>query len=165
VFEASPLEWVVVQSFAEIEPSFSGHRGTFTNWSNAELYLACYSTDDVKEVNKEIFNNETMLRKMKSYVTLFHGAACALDEGVGTAESQRIASALPEDRRLLDLVREWSDGIDPLTYVVMMKKRIDTLSGKVVRLNNTVEIWKGEATSKGKEVGDLKRRLHFLKKK
>jgi outer membrane murein-binding lipoprotein Lpp len=47
----------------------------------------------------------------------------------------------------------------------MMKKRIDTLSGKVARLNNSVDIWKADASAKGNEVGELKRRLHFLKKK
>jgi hypothetical protein len=161
VWEATPLEWVVVQSFSEVEPAVAIHSGSFSGWSQGELYMVCYMTDDVDEVSKNLFNDMRVLTKMKRYISLFHAAASMLDEGVGVCgEGEQL---LPVGQRMVDLVSEWSDGVDPLTYIVMMKRRIDDMSGKITRLKNTATIWKEDSISREKEVGELKKKLRFLK--
>ena len=56
---ADDLEWIVVHSFSNIDPSYSIHAPEFSGWTLFELSKACEETDDVEFVSK--FFLETLI--------------------------------------------------------------------------------------------------------
>lgn len=157
---ATPLEWVVVHSFWDIEPSVAVQRqGCFSQWSLTDLYDACFQTDNVVYTSERMFGNKDFHLKLRRYCGLFSGACAAFEEEYHTRRDPTI------DESLSDVVRSMAGGLDPRLYVLMMKRRIDSLTAKLTRTTNSVDVWKNEAVHKGREIEELKSRIRYLNKK
>ena len=156
---ASDLEWVVVNSFGLVEPSEYVHHPEFENWTMMELYGACHDTDCVDYTRKLFFDNEETSRKLKMYISSFDGACSVLSEN---------RRAIQEPFRLHGLretVEEWSNGVDPIVYVVMLKRRTDKMARKITIMKNTIDVWKNEAAVMNKKCAELEKKVRFLKKR
>jgi hypothetical protein len=57
-----------------------------------------------------------------------------------------------------------SGDVDPVLFVAVMKVKFDSMTEKIVRLQNTVSIWKDEAIKNKKETEMLKSKIRYLKK-
>lgn len=158
-WKAWPKEWVVVHSFWDVEPSVAVHSGIFSMWSFTDLHNACYSTDDDKFVAKRMFGDAAFRAKLKRYCTMFEELTEVFEE------NYHVSRRLTKEKDLYDAVRGWSGAMEPLCYIHVTKKRVNVLTTKLTRAMNTVDIWKAESASKGKEIDALKRRVQYLNKK
>ncbi len=157
VYKATALEYVVINSFTDIEPKDSCGSNEFTGWTESELHFACYGTDDVALTQQKIFSNPIMHEKMKTYVSMFEGAAEMF---------LRSADIYKEDPSggILKCVYEWSGAMDPLMYIWCVRGRNQKLASKIIRLKNTVSIWKDKAEKAKQETAQLKWKLKMAKK-
>jgi hypothetical protein len=155
------LEWAVVQSFSVVEPSVSVWWKQFDGWTMGELQVACYGTDDVDVTSRQLFGNQGTRAKRINYVGAFTGAYNALEERQAFIPESESGDSLS----LEEVVRVWSDGTDPLSHVIMMKARIESMMVTIIRLKNTNTIFREEIQSTKKQVADLSNRLRFLKNK
>jgi hypothetical protein len=64
-----------------------------------------------------------------------------------------------------DVVGEWSGGLDAVTYVVLMKARMDSMVQTIVRMKNTNDILRHELRATKQDVADMASRLRFLNAK
>jgi hypothetical protein len=161
---ANDLEWAVVNSFTLVEPSFSVHAPEFAAWSTFELYSACHETDCEEATWRIFFRNEDTKRKLHRYVSTYE-VNSLIDKS-----SERIIKTKRDEirvrpRNVEEIVREWCGAEDPTQYILLMKRRLELLSGKVNKLQNTVDIWKNETKEKEKLLNDLKWKFRYLKKK
>lgn len=157
-WKASSIEWAVVQSFSSVEPGISVWWKQFDGWTMGELQVACYETDDTDITSRRLFDEAGARLKLSAYVAAFTGARAALEEtsiylpGVGETRNLTVE----------DVVKEWSEGMDPVGYVVLMKARIEGMMHTIVRLKNTNNIFRKDLGDAKKEIGALKNRLRFL---
>lgn len=160
VFVASDLEWVVVNSFALVDPaSGSVFQPEFHNWTLLELNTACFGTDCQDATRACFYKCEESAFKLRMYVSSFDGAASVLSEERSAVERPLRLHTLEET------VGELSNGIDPIVYVLMMKKRIEKMSRRMTILKNTANVWKSTAENSEKKCYDLERKIRFLKKR
>jgi hypothetical protein len=159
VYLASDLEWFVVNSFGTVDPIPCVELPEFHNWTQTELYLACYGTDSISKTRRLLFDDVQMSKKLKLYVSTFDGASSVLSERrEAVVEPLRVQT-------LEETVLEWSNGVEPITFVVLMKKRNDMMMRKISLLRNTVDVWKSEAEKSLCRCRELERKVKFLKKR
>jgi gas vesicle protein len=157
--KATPLEHVVINSFTDINPRELTGSNEFVGWTENELHFACYGTDSLGETSKRMFDDKQMYEKLKTYVSTFEGAAEMFRK---SEELMRSEEDVPS--AIMTCVREWSGAMNPLIFLWCMKARNERMVGKIVRLKNTVDIWKEEAEKAKRETAQLKWKLKFLKK-
>jgi hypothetical protein len=146
-----------VNSFAVVEPEVAVHSGEFGGWTHADMHVACFGSDDVERVSRHFFNNAGGAVRLRRYVSLYDQAGGAfLEIGNGVGEQGDVGE------RMVVIVKDWCGAVDPLTYVIMMKRRIDAMAAKIVRLQNTVDVWKAEVRDKEQKVSELARKVKFL---
>lgn len=155
--KATPLELVVINSFSGINPREVVGSNEFVGWTESEIHFACYGTDDVAETQRRMFYNQATHEKLKTYVSMFEGAAEVFNRSYEILQEDTAAS-------LTNCVREWSGAMNPLLFLWCMKGRNDKMASKIVRLKNTVLIWKDEAEKAKRENAQLKWKLKHLKK-
>lgn len=155
--KATPLEHVVINSFTDVNPREATGGNEFVGWTENELHFACYGTDCVEETGRRMFANKSMNDKLKIYVSTFEGAAEMFRRSEELMQEDGVAA-------MFDCVKNWSGAMDPLLYLWCMKGRNQSMMNKIVRLKNTVEIWKEEAEKCKREVAQLKWKLKFIKK-
>jgi hypothetical protein len=68
-------------------------------------------------------------------------------------------------KKLDEIVMGLSGALDPILYVLLMKRRLELLTTKVNKLQNTVDVWKNESFRNEKMVKELSSKLQFLRKK
>ena len=155
--KATPLEMVVINSFTGIDPREMTGSNEFVGWSQNELHFACYGTDSVENVSKRMFDDRAMLEKLRTYVSTFEGAAEMF---------RRSEELLQEDdaAAIMQCVNNWSGGMNPLLYLWCMKGRCQQMTSKIVRLKNTVGVWKEEYEKAKRETAQLKWKLKYQKK-
>ena len=164
VYLADDLEWIVVHSFSNLEPSYASQRPEFAEWTMLELYNACEETDDPSVVSRRYFDDESMKKKLRRYVSLYESSHSLLSSSpLGLYDLER------EDdlklKSLLEIVKDWcGPSIDPALYVVLLNQRVTNLTKKVNLLQNTVDIWKHDVKQKEKEITELKWKLRAKKK-
>jgi hypothetical protein len=159
VFQATDQEWVVVNSFAMVEPTIAYSEPEFYNWTQAELYVACHRTDCMASTTKSIFETEETSRKMRMYVASFDGACSVLTENRETLERGLRLHSLEET------VMEWAGGIDPVTHVIVMKRRMERMVRKMTIMKNTIDVWKWDADKHKKKCLELEKKIRFMKKR
>jgi hypothetical protein len=156
-WKATALEQVVVHSFGVVEPGdFIGTR-EFEGWTLSEIDFACNHTNDWKRTIALMFDRETTSAKLRSYVATHEGAADVFKRYENIKEGST-------HEAVYKCIVEWSGGLDPLIYLYMLRQRNATMSGKMNRLRNSVNVWKGEAEKHSIEIGRLKNRIRFMKK-
>jgi hypothetical protein len=155
-YKATSLEWLVVHSFLDVDPTTANRKGVFEGWTQWELTSMCLKTDDADYVSKHLFGTGPMAQRLMAYVKSYAGAAEVLDEKVNWKSS---------GLNVEEMVEKWSGGIDPCIYVLMMKSRLDKTNAILLRQKNTIEVWKGEAMKQKEKAETLSRRLWFTKKK
>lgn len=156
---ASDLEWVVINSFGVVEPTVWVNEPEFHNWTQTELYCACHGTDRKSTTTKMFFGKGETACKMRLYVASYEGAAYALGE-----HRDQSTSAL-RIQTLEETIAEWSNGVDPVLYVIMMKKRLEWTTKKMSKLKNHVSVWKWEAEKSLRAKEALERKVKFLNKR
>ena len=156
---ANDLEWVVVNSFGAVDPSTDVHEPQFHNWTITELYSACQNTDCKAATSRRFFDCPESSMKLRQYVSSFDGASSVL------AESKRAVFEPLRRHTLEETISEWSNGIDPMIYVLMLKRSNERMTRKLSIMRNTIDIWKAEAEKDKSNCVDLKRKIKFMKKR
>jgi hypothetical protein len=159
-WQASSLEWSVVQSFSSVEPSISVWWKQFDGWTMGELQVATYGTDDVDTTGRRLFDDAVARAKLSAYVSSFSGATIALEETKAYLPDSPVGVPISVE----DVLKDWSAGIDPVTYVVLMKVRIDNMMHAIIRLKNTNNIFRSEIREAKSQVEELTKRLRYMKK-
>lgn len=155
--KATPLEMVVINSFTGIDPKEVAGSNEFVGWTQNEIHFACYGTDIIEETEKRMFDNLAMREKLKTYVSLFEGAGEMFRQCDDIMKEDSAAA-------ILHCVKMWSGAMNPLIFLWGMKGRNDKMASKIVRLKNTVAIWKEEADKAKRETAQLKWKIKMLKK-
>jgi hypothetical protein len=137
-----------------LDPRVAVNTAVFEGWTETELTVLCKATDDPGFIERRVFGVVETCKKLKCYVKTYVGAAKVLDEGGFQNNSMTLE----------DVIQGWSGGVDPILFTLMMKGRVDTMSGTILRQKNTIDIWKGEALKHKEKAEDLARRLRYAKK-
>jgi hypothetical protein len=156
-WKASPIEHVVVNAFSVVKPHDHVGCREFEGWTVRELEFACDNTDNLEATTRFMFENEVMAPKLKRYVSSHEGAA---------QEFERSEEIMEDDMEgaILTCVEAWSGSMNPLMYLWCMRGRMLSMTAKINRLRNTVDIWKSEADKAKNEVASLKWKLKMIRK-
>jgi hypothetical protein len=123
----------------------------------SEIDFALNHTNDWKRTIAVMFDRGVTSAKLRSYVATYEGAADVFKRYEGMKEGSTREA-------VYKCINDWSGGVDPLIYLYMLRQRNATMSGKMMRLRNTVEVWKGEAEKHSIEIARLKNKIRFMKK-
>lgn len=155
--KATPLEHVVINSFTDVDPKEITGSSEFVGWTENELHFACFGTDCIEETTRRMFRSGTTSEKLKTYVSTFEGAAEMFGNSERIMEEDTAAG-------IMKCVNQWSGAMNPLLYLWCMKGRNTKMANKIVRLKNTVDVWKEEADKAKRETAQLKFKLKMMKK-
>ena len=159
--KATALEQVVLNAFSGVDPADLVGTREFDGWTSADLHFACNSTYCAYETRKYMFGEGATAgpaaSKLRSFVSTFEKAALVYEENHNKLE-------VDVKRAIFDCIKNWSGGMHPLMFLYTMKARNDTLTAKVLRMRNTVDVWKWEAEKATSEVKRLKTKIKLLKK-
>jgi hypothetical protein len=157
-WKATCLEWAVVQSFSIVEPGVSVWWKQFEGWSMGDLKIACCDTDDVELTSRRLFDKGPMQAKMFAYVAGFTGASIALDNPRSYYPNHN-----PEGEYTIEeVVKEWCDGTDPMTFVILMKARNESMHHLITRLKNTNNILRADLRETNEKCAGFANRVRFL---
>ena len=156
--KATSLEQVVINGFTNLDPMDAVGSREFTGWTFAEISFACSRTDDVKATKLFMFDGDEMPKKLKTLVSTFDGAARIYQEVQETIHRDGGYFAL------CGILDEWRGEMDALSFLHVMKARLDTCNRKVALLTNSVEIWKSDAIRAKSELERLKQAIKLLRK-
>jgi hypothetical protein len=151
------LTQIVVNAFSIVQPQDHVGCREFEGWTVRELGFACENTDNLEATRRFMFENEVMASKLKRYVASHEGAA---------QEFERSEEIMEDDIEgaLFSCVEAWSGSMNPLMYLWCMRGRMMSMTAKISRLKNTVDIWKSEADKAKNEVAILKWKLKMIRK-
>jgi hypothetical protein len=156
-WKATFLERVIVFSFKDIQPRNAVGMMQFEGWTETELKEACLNTNCSSFTNNSFFVNKVGARKLQKYVAGFANVSDIISSDIYGEKIDGPAACW-------NCIANMSGDVDPVLFVAVMKVKFDSMSEKIVRLQNTVSIWKDEAIKNKKETEMLKSKIRYLKK-